>query len=102
MALFDSNRHYPLLQIDWSRDTARLAIASIVDETIARLQTTPLLSGHPMDDIEFGSDLYFGKAGVLWAVDYLQTVGAVDSTFDVASVKLSHLVTEATRLQNRA
>ena len=85
MALFDPNRHYPLLQIDWNHDTARQAIALIVDETIARLQTAPLLSGHPMDDIEFGSDLYFGKAGVLWAIDYLQTVGAVDSTFNVTS-----------------
>ena len=85
MALFDPNRHYPLLQIDWNHDTARFAIASIVDETIAQLQTVPLLSGHPMDDTEFGSDLYFGKAGVLWAIDYLQTVGAVDSTFNVTS-----------------
>lgn len=85
MALFDPNRHYPLLQIDWNYDTARLAISEIVDETITQLQTAPLLSGHPMDDTEFGSDLYFGKAGVLWAIDYLQTVGAVDSTFDVTS-----------------
>lgn len=37
-----------------------------------------------MDDVGFGSDLYFGKAGVLWAINYLQTVGAIDKTFDVA------------------
>jgi hypothetical protein len=48
-----------------------------------------------MDDCVFGSDLYFGKAGVLWALDYLQTVGAIDSTFDVAT----HL--NATLAQNR-
>ncbi len=48
-----------------------------------------------MDDQVFGSDLYFGKAGVLWAIDYLQTVKAIDSTFDVAT----HL--DATLAQNR-
>jgi lantibiotic modifying enzyme len=95
MALFDSNRHYPLSQLDWNPDTARQAITSIAHETIARLKTVPLLSAHPMDDGVFGDDLYFGKAGVLWAIDYLQTVDAIDSTFDVAT----HL--DATLAQNR-
>ena len=85
MTLFDPNRHYPLLQLDWNRNTAIEAIASIVNETISQLETAPLLSGHPMDDCALDSDLYFGKAGVLWAIDYLQTVGAIDSTFDVAT-----------------
>jgi hypothetical protein len=95
MTLFDPARHYPLLQLDWNRNTAQQAITEIVHETIVQLQTAPLLSGHPMDDGAFGSDLYFGKAGVLWAIDYLQTAGAVDSTFDVAT----HL--DATIAQNR-
>jgi hypothetical protein len=85
MALFDPERHYRLSQLDWNRDTARQAIIAIAHETIAQLETSPLLSGHPMDDAGFGSDLYFGKAGVLWAIDYLQTVGAIDSTFDVST-----------------
>jgi hypothetical protein len=85
MALFDPERHYRLSQLDWNRDTARQAISAIAHETIAQLETSPLLSGHPMDDAAFGSDLYFGKAGVLWAIDYLQTVGAIDSTFDVTT-----------------
>lgn len=95
MALFDPTRHYPLLQLDWNPNTAQQAITAIAHETIAQLQTVPLLSGHPMDDQAFGSDLYFGKAGVLWAINYLQTVGAIDSTFDVAT----HL--DATLAQNR-
>ncbi len=84
MTLFDSTRHYPRLQLDWSPDTARQVIAAIAHETITQLQTAPLLSGHPMDDQALGSDLYFGKAGVLWAINYLQATGAIDSTFDVA------------------
>lgn len=85
MALFDPNRHYPLLQINWSPSTAQQAIAEIADETIAKLEAVPLLAAHPMDDQSFGSDLYFGKGGVLWAINYLQTVGAIDSAFDVAA-----------------
>ncbi|MEP0873667.1 LanC-like protein [Trichocoleus desertorum AS-A10] len=95
MTLFDPARHYPLLQLDWNRDTAQQAIRAIAQETIAQLQTAPLLSGHPMDDQALGSDLYFGKAGVLWAINYLQSVGAIESTFDVAT----HL--DATLAQNR-
>ncbi|MBD2122327.1 LanC-like protein [Trichocoleus sp. FACHB-262] len=95
MALFDPARHYPLSQLAWNRDTAQQAIRAIAQETVAQLQTAPLLSGHPMDDQALGSDLYFGKAGVLWAVNYLQSVGAIDSTFDVAT----HL--DATLAQNR-
>ena len=95
MALFDPNRHYPLPQVNWQPDEARQAIAAIATETITQLEATPLLSGHPMDDQAFGSDLYFGKAGVLWAIDYLQTVGAIESTFNVAT----HL--DATLEQNR-
>ena len=95
MALFDPNRHYPLPPVNWQPDEARQAIAAIAAETITQLETTPLLSGHPMDDQAFGSDLYFGKAGVLWAIDYLQTVGAIESTFNVAT----HL--DATLEQNR-
>lgn len=85
MTLFDVGRHYPLLKLEWNRDTVQYAIAAIVDETIEQLQTTPLLFRHPMDDSEFGSDFYFGKAGVLWAIDYLQSVGAVDSTFEMTT-----------------
>ena len=85
MALFDPNRHYPLPLVNWQPDEVRQAIAAIATETITQLETTPLLSGHPMDDQAFGSDLYFGKAGVLWAIDYLQTVGVIDSTFNVAT-----------------
>lgn len=95
MALFNPNRHYPLLPVDWNADEARQAIAAIASETITQLENAPLLAGHPMDDQTFGSDLYFGKAGVLWAIDYLQTVGAISSTFDVAA----HL--QATLEQNR-
>ncbi|HEY9749675.1 MAG TPA: LanC-like protein [Allocoleopsis sp.] len=95
MALFDPARHYPLSQLTWNRDTAQQAIRAIAQETMAQLQTAPLLSGHPMDDQAFGSDLYFGQAGVLWAIHYLQSVGAIDSTFDVAT----HL--DTTLAQNR-
>ncbi|MEM1291675.1 MAG: LanC-like protein [Cyanobacteria bacterium P01_H01_bin.162] len=83
-ALFDPTRHYPLSPLGWNPTVAQAAVTAIAQTTITQLQTTPWLSGHPMDDRAFGSDLYFGKAGVLWAIHYLQTVGAIDSAFDVA------------------
>lgn len=85
MTLFDPARHYSLLQLDWNPNAAQEAIYAIAHETITQLQTVPLLSRHPLDDKAFGSDLYFGKAGVLWAIHYLQIVGAIDSTIDVTS-----------------
>ena len=81
--LFDHKRHYPLLQTKWNPDAARQAIANITTQTIEQLSTLSSLPGHPMDDNMFGSDLYFGKAGALWAIDYLQTVGAIPTTFDI-------------------
>ncbi|MEM9009472.1 MAG: hypothetical protein AAGE59_38990 [Cyanobacteria bacterium P01_F01_bin.86] len=50
MNLFDPGRHYPLLQLDWNPHTAQQAITEIAHETIAQLNTTSLLSGHPMDN----------------------------------------------------
>ncbi|MBE9100940.1 lanthionine synthetase C family protein [Vacuolonema iberomarrocanum] len=94
MTLFDPTRHYSLLDIDWNPDAAQQAIGAIAHETIEQLNDRPLLPGHPMDDQTFGTDLYLGKAGVLWAIHYLQTVGAIDSTFNVAQ----HL--DATLAQN--
>ena len=94
-SLFDATRHYPLMEIEWNADKAQAAIAKIANETVTKLETAPLLSGHPMDEVGFGSDLYFGKAGVLWAIDYLQRERAIDTAFDVAN----HL--DTTLEQNR-
>ena len=60
MELFDSARHYPLLQLDWDPNIAQQAITDIASETITQLKTTPSLSGHPMDDQgNLGDDLYY-------------------------------------------
>lgn len=83
MALFSPERHYPLSQTQWNPNVARQAIADITMQTIEQLNAASYLPAHPMDDTTFGSDLYFGEAGVLWAIDYLQSVGAVETTFDI-------------------
>jgi lantibiotic modifying enzyme len=85
--LFDPKRHEPLLQIAWDETQAREVIQSIVhDAERARCSkgNWPL---HPLDDdgdeppSGFKS-LYFGSAGVLWALWYLQREGAADLTID--------------------
>jgi lantibiotic modifying enzyme len=95
MALFAPARHFSLSQIDWNPHVVQQAIVAIAHKTTTQLSSEPSLPGHPLDDQTFGSDLYFGKAGVLWAINHLQTVGAIDSTFDIAT----HL--EETLAQNR-
>lgn len=85
MTLFNPARHYPLLQRDWDADAAQHTIEAIVSDTIEQLQHQTQLPAHPLDDGAFGSDLYFGKAGVLWAIEYLQTVGAIEPAFDVSA-----------------
>ena len=95
MALFNPARHYPLLQRNWDATTVQQMIEAITSNTIAQLQRQARLPAHPLDEGAFGSDLYFGKAGVLWAIEYLQAVGAIDATFDVKADL------EATLEQNR-
>ncbi|EYF04265.1 Hypothetical protein CAP_4742 [Chondromyces apiculatus DSM 436] len=81
-ALFDPARHQPLAASPWDPAAARAAIDRIVAD--ARLAFTPdgLWPIHPDDaeDDEPGphAQLYFGAAGVVWALDHLVREGAAD------------------------
>ena len=80
--LHDPARHEPLLPIEWSEDRARETIARIVADTEARFTPGRYWPLHPRD-IEDGDDpdqpmldLYYGACGVMWALHYLQDLGA--------------------------
>lgn len=82
--LFDRARHEPLLAAPWDPGRARSAIERIVRDTEARYLPDSWWPIHPKD-IEPGEDpaqasptLYFGAAGVVWALRYLRAVGAVE------------------------
>jgi len=83
--LHDPARHEPLQAIAWDEARVRATIARIVDATVAAFSPETLWPVHPRD-LEPGDDpdapattLYFGAAGVLWALDYLRAVGAAGS-----------------------
>lgn len=81
--LFDPSRHEALHDLAWDAERAREAIARIVAETEARFDARHWWPQHPRD-ADDGADLaqpvpplYFGAAGVCWALHYLQDQGAV-------------------------
>ena len=83
--LHDPARHEALLPIAWDEARVRATLARIVDDTVAAFSPETLWPPHPRD-LDPGDDpqvpfpgLYFGAAGVAWALDYLNAVGAAAS-----------------------
>lgn len=81
--LFDPARHEPLQASEWDEARVRQTIARIVSDTEAHRTADGRWPTHPRDDASDASarpsltPLYHGACGVVWALDYLQAVGAV-------------------------
>ncbi len=80
--LFEPARHEALAPLAWDEGRARAAIEAIVRDTEAAFVPGRWWPPHP-SDLEPGEDprqvspsLYFGAAGVVWALRYLAAVGA--------------------------
>ena len=83
--LHDPARHEPLQSLPWDESRVRATVARIVDYTVAAFSPATLWPVHPRD-LGPGDDpaapatcLYFGAAGVVWALAYLDAVGAAAS-----------------------
>jgi hypothetical protein len=81
--LFDPSRHELLRAIPWDEDRVRASIRQIVTDAESRFTPQAWWPPHPRD-IDPGEDakqpatpLYYGACGVVWALHYLQDVGAV-------------------------
>ena len=81
--LFDPARHEALAPIAWDEARVRAAIASIAADIEQRYSPESYWPWHPLD-LEKGDDpnlpctsLYQGACGVIWALHYLEAVGAV-------------------------
>ncbi|MBV9982233.1 LanC-like protein [Bradyrhizobium sp.] len=83
--MFDPARHVHLPSKPWNAGEARTAIAEIVSDTIAHFDQHSFWPAHPQDDglADGNSSVYFGAAGVIWALDYLKRVGASERSIDV-------------------
>lgn len=80
--LYDPSRHEPLREMAWDEARARDTIDRIVDSSRAAFDADRYWPLHPRD-LEPGEDasqrstaLYHGAAGVVWALQHLQAIGA--------------------------
>jgi hypothetical protein len=82
--MIEQSRHVPLWSAAWDPDTAAEAINEIVTDALARFDRERFWPAHPLDDgIKDGhSSIYFGAAGVIWALEYLSREGATKARFD--------------------
>ncbi|MCO5125372.1 MAG: LanC-like protein [Rhizobacter sp.] len=80
--LHEPDRHEALSPIAWDETRVREAISRIAADTEARFSAATYWPVHPRDaepgetDAQLATPLYFGAAGVMWALAYLQAVGA--------------------------
>lgn len=92
--LFSPERHESLSTEAWDEDRAMSLIRRIVKDTESRFQPDRFWPSHPNDSADASPAymLYFGACGVLWALKYLQSVGAADLQRDYAPYVPSLLV----------
>jgi hypothetical protein len=78
------DRHVPLRNVSWNPGEATAAIEEIVADALAHFDPERFWSSHPLEDgVPDGqTSLYFGAAGVIWALDYLRRVDATKVHFD--------------------
>jgi hypothetical protein len=79
--LYDPLRHEPLQPIEWDEHAAARTIERIVADTEERFSPHLHWPLHPLDadggSAEPAFNLYFGAAGVVWALRQLEARGAV-------------------------
>ena len=81
--LYEPERHESLRESAWDETRARETIARIVAEAERVFEPEKLWPAHPLDGGgEVG--LYFGAAGVIWAIDYLTELCVVQKQRDWA------------------
>lgn len=80
--MIDDSRHVPLRDMPWDPDAAKEAIAEIAADAFAHFGPDPFWPGHPLDDQRRHCGIYYGAAGVVWGLDYLQRIRAIKADFD--------------------
>jgi hypothetical protein len=95
-ALFDPNRHEPLVIEAWNESEARRCIEEIVAGAIDGYSPAHLYPPHPLDDMlsgpSAGTSPYFGAMGVFWGVAYLSAAGVVHDRRDWVRQRLDAMV----------
>jgi len=86
--LIEHARHVPLSSALWSESDAAAAIEEIVADGIEHFDAERFWPAHPLDEgtSDGHASLYFGATGMMWGIDYLARVGAIDARFDFRPV----------------
>jgi Lanthionine synthetase C-like protein len=95
--MIEQSRHVPLRPASWDPEIAAEAINEIIADALARFDGGRFWPAHPLDDgiKDSHSSIYFGAAGVIWALDYLRREGATEARFDFRPT-LSRLLANTT------
>jgi hypothetical protein len=84
--LFEPARHEALAPLAWDATRARSVIDAIVEEALQEVDAVHGWRVHPLDDDPPGAPnpmLYFGAAGVVWAIDHLaRAIGTPRGSID--------------------
>ena len=100
-SLFHQRRHYEAPAVRWNKRTVMATIKMVADEVIAQAESGEKWKKHRIDEGgQPKADFYFGRAGSLWAIDYLQRSGALKSRFDI-SAYLEPLLAENRKYRKR-
>ena len=88
--MYEEARHEPLIEAEWNPELALETIERIVRDTLAHFDPQYLWPVHPLDRPDADRTkpfrmLYFGAAGVIWALNYLHQVGATTEAHDFSS-----------------
>src|ERR671935_1562523 len=94
--LWVRRRHEPLEAAPWDEERARRAIVDIVRDAEERFDPERLWPIHPLDEVARSpAGVYFGAAGVIWALDHRARQGAVarrrDLSAHLAAVQAAYL-----------
>ncbi|MGE5217268.1 MAG: lanthionine synthetase C family protein [Chloroflexota bacterium] len=89
--MYEEKRHERLIEAEWDEARAHQAIDQIVQDAHAHFDPQKLWPIHPLDQIndnirEPFKMLYFGAAGVIWALHYLNEIGATKLKRDYSRV----------------
>jgi uncharacterized membrane protein YsdA (DUF1294 family) len=91
--MFEPERHAAVTTTPWDPGQVRQAIQAIVADAEASFDPVRFWPAHPLDDhVPDGSTgLYFGAAGMIWAMQFLKQEGAAKHQLDFGPV-LSRLL----------
>src|SRR5258708_35032187 len=102
--MLEKARHVPVRPLAWDPGEASIAIHEIVSDAIDHFDPERFWPAHPMEDgvPDGNTSLYFGAAGVIWALHYLARIGFSEIPYDFLVVLPPLMVVHRAELAREA